>query len=271
MKNVFPFAVIFAIFAAAPSARPVELPSGWKRVQSFSISAPGLVKIDIPIETLDAARPELEDLRLYDDGGREVPYLLQPSLPAEKIVKEVKGFQAQLAPSGTLLLIETGTRKPIDGVTLSTPAKSFIKPVRLESSKDQSRWEPLAQGLPIFRQAGGPAQLHLKLPPGIRPHLRITVDDQMSPPIPFSGAQVHESAEETPVEPLAVEVSEKTELPGQTRIALNLRAAHLRIADLELAKATGKYALEGITSPRFLANSWKRMIALVRRQARISG
>ncbi|MBI4585508.1 MAG: DUF3999 family protein [Planctomycetes bacterium] len=237
MKRVIPIAVISSLFSAALPAWMVDLPSGWKRAQSFPVSAPGLVKIDLPIATLDAARPDLEDLRLYDEGGKEVPYLLRPSLPAEKKVRDVKRFQAQLAPTGTLLLIETGTRSPIEGVTLITPAESFLKAVRLEISEDQSRWQSLAQGLPIFRQAGGPSQLYLKLPPGIRPHLRITVDDQMSPPVPFSGAQVHESIEETPTEPLAVEAGEKTEIAGQTRIALNLKAAHLRIASLELEAA----------------------------------
>jgi len=40
------------------------------------------------------------------------------------------------------------------------------------------------------------------------------------------------------------------------------------VADLDLEKATRKYALESIGSPRFLAASWRKMVALVRRQAR---
>jgi predicted amidohydrolase len=42
------------------------------------------------------------------------------------------------------------------------------------------------------------------------------------------------------------------------------------VADLDLAQATGQYALEALSSPRFLATSWKRMVALVRRQSRES-
>ena len=42
------------------------------------------------------------------------------------------------------------------------------------------------------------------------------------------------------------------------------------VADLELARATGKYALETLSSPRFLAVYWKRLVALVRRQSRES-
>lgn len=42
------------------------------------------------------------------------------------------------------------------------------------------------------------------------------------------------------------------------------------VADFDLAQATGKYALETLSSPRFLAASWRRMVALVRRQSRES-
>ena len=51
------------------------------------------------------------------------------------------------------------------------------------------------------------------------------------------------------------------------RLADNAREAVI-VADLDLEQATGKYAVESLTSPRFLAASWSRMVALVRRQAR---
>ena len=41
----------------------------------------------------------------------------------------------------------------------------------------------------------------------------------------------------------------------------------LIVADLDLSEATGKYAVEALASPRFLAASWRRMVTLVRRQA----
>jgi predicted amidohydrolase len=40
------------------------------------------------------------------------------------------------------------------------------------------------------------------------------------------------------------------------------------VADLDLFQATRKYAVESLSSPKFLAASWKRTVALVRRQAR---
>jgi len=49
----------------------------------------------LPVETLDAARPALEDLRLYDDAGNEVPYLIERPVPVTKIVQNVKSFTSR--------------------------------------------------------------------------------------------------------------------------------------------------------------------------------
>lgn len=56
--------------------------------------------------------------------------------------------------------------------------------------------------------------------------------------------------------------------PDRSRLALadNEREAVI-VADLDLSKATGKYASESLEHPRFLAPHWKRMVAEVRRRA----
>ena len=76
-------------------------------------------------------------------------------------------------------------------VTLETPANDFIKAVRVESSDDGNRWQIIAQGQPIFRQPYGASHLEISFPAGVSKWLRLTVDDQRSQPIPFTGALVH--------------------------------------------------------------------------------
>jgi hypothetical protein len=44
-------------------AHAVALPSDWQHEQTFNVSTPGLLKLSLPVETLDAARTALEDLR----------------------------------------------------------------------------------------------------------------------------------------------------------------------------------------------------------------
>ena len=51
------------------------------------------------------------------------------------------------------------------------------------------------------------------------------------------------------------------------RLADNQEASVI-VSDLDLGQATGRYAVEALSTPRFLAASWKRMVARVRRQAK---
>ena len=152
---------------------PPRLPADWQHEQHFEAPAPGLVKLSLPAATLDAARPALEDLRLYDDAGREVPYLIERPRPVGKITQAVKSFQVSVNAATTVLTLETGLAQPLDGVTLETPAAAFLKAVHIEGSADGQDWQSLARGLPIFREPGGASQLRLAVPAGAWPWLRL--------------------------------------------------------------------------------------------------
>ena len=177
------------------------MPAEWQHEQQFDVATPGLVKISLPVETLDAARPALEDLRLYDDAGNEVPYLISARCRRRKSSRAQNHFRFRSTRATTVITLETGLAQPLDGVTLESPAANFIKAVRVEGSADGQNWQRLAQGQPIFRQLSGASQLHVSFPAGAWPWLRLTVDDQRSQPIPFTGARVHAAdVEAAPVE-----------------------------------------------------------------------
>ncbi len=56
--------------------------------------------------------------------------------------------------------------------------------------------------------------------------------------------------------------------PDRTRLALaDNEGEGVIVADLDLSKATGKYAADSLVHPRFLSSHWKRMVADVRRRA----
>jgi Protein of unknown function (DUF3999) len=223
------------VVAFSFSAQAASLPADWQHEQHFAAPVPGLLKLSLPAATLDAARPALEDLRLYDDAGREVPYLIQRPKPAGKVIQAAKSFQVSVNASTTVLTLETGLSQPLDGVTLETPASAFLKAVQIEGSADGNRWQTLVRGQPVFRQPGGVSQLHLAVPAGAWPWLRLTVDDHRSQPIPFTGARVHAAAvEPVPVEIVSVTSAGRHENPGETRVTLNLGAANLDLAAIEI-------------------------------------
>ncbi|MGO8931468.1 MAG: DUF3999 family protein [Limisphaerales bacterium] len=224
--------------ACASSVQAAPLPAEWQHEQHFEASAPGLLKLSLPLATLDAARPALEDLRLCDNAGLEVPYLIERPKPVAKIVQAAKSVQVSVNAATTVLTLETGLAQPLDGVTLETPASTFLKAVRIEGSADGQSWQMLARGQPIFRQPSGASQLRLAIPPGAWPWLRLTVSDQRSQPIPFTGARVHAAAvEPVPAEAVPVTITGRDENPGETRLTLNLGAANLDVAAIQIETA----------------------------------
>jgi hypothetical protein len=226
-------AVLFSLLAVLTvcAAEPLE----WKHVQQFEVTQPGLVKLSLPTETLNAARPGLEDLRILDATGREVPFLIERPSRSAAVEHGTKKFDVNLAGQATVISIETGVAQPVEAVTLETPASGFIKALKVEGSRDRESWQMLSDGQPIFRQPNGASQLRVTTPEGVWPFLRVTVDDRRAEAIPFTGARLHAVTEApSPVEPLPVSIVERTENNDQTRLVLDLGAAHLTLASLRL-------------------------------------
>jgi hypothetical protein len=110
--------------------------------------------------------------------------------------------------------------------------------VRIEGSADLKHWQMLEQGQPIFRQPDGANRLHVSFPAGAWPWLRLTVDDQRTPPIPFTAARIRVAVTEpAPSEWMAVTIAERHENPRETRLALNLGAANLNIVAVQIETA----------------------------------
>ncbi len=191
--------------------------------------------MSLSIQMLDAARPGLEDLRLYADDGKEVPYLVERAAPTRLVPQAAKSFQVSLQSGATIISIDAGLLQALEGVTLESPALSFLKAVQIEGSADEQAWQTLTRGQPIFRQPGGASQLRLSFPMGMWRFLRLTVDDQRSPAVPFTGARLHGvPGENAPTEPLPASIAERHESPGETRLTLNLGAANLNLARIEV-------------------------------------
>ncbi len=205
----------------------------WQQRAPVEIPAPGLTRLALSPALLDASRPDLEDLRLVDPNGTEVSFLLQRPSPEAATIRAAKSFQPRLRGSATILTIETGVEAAIDAVTLETPERTFIKAVRLEGSKDARTYSPLAEGVPLFRQGGG-SDLTVRVPPGIWPWLRLTVEDERSRPVPFTGALIHVARlDVSPVEPVVATIKSRDEADGDTRMVVDLGAANLTVSEVE--------------------------------------
>jgi hypothetical protein len=210
-------------------------PNQWQFRQTIEVPAPGLVQVNLSVETLNRARSDLSDLRIIDGAEKEVPFLIDQPMPRAESTVGPKDFRAEITAPETRLLITTGTDLTIAGITLETPAgASFIKSVRVEGSNDQKNWRTLTSGDPVFTMGHGAARLRVQFAEGKWQFLRVVVDDNRTPPLPWTGARLIIAGLPAPTESVAVTIKSRDENPGMTRLGVDLGAANLRIASLRI-------------------------------------
>lgn len=243
------------LLTALSSLHAIE-PTEWKNRQPLTVERPGLVKLALPPETLGLARPGLEDLRLLDPAGREVPFVFTlPAPPVAPTTRAAVNFRVTLTDSTTVLTLETGTAIPLEAIILTTPAPALLKAARLEISRDGERWETLADRAALFRQFGA-EHLRFDLPRRVASHLRVTIDDSRSRPVPFTGATL-QLAGSTPPEitaPIAVRLVRREEFAGESVLTVDLGGANVPLAALEFATVEPLFARKIALTVRELQN-----------------
>jgi hypothetical protein len=241
MKRILRFHRLhsFCVFVALTivvdgQTSPAFDPNEWRNTQTFDVPTKGLVRVNIPVTTLNAAQPGLDDLRIIDSTGNQVPYLIERLLPdPESTIRPIE-FRSTIENSATQLNLKTGTSAPIVGVNLETPATQFMKAVDVEGSNDGRNWIKLAGGDSLFQLPNGATKLRVSLPEGAWQFLRITIDELGSPPVPFTGAQLHKAPTNAPAETVEVTIKSRDESPGTTRLAVDLGAANLTLGSLRI-------------------------------------
>jgi len=224
-------------------AHSAELPPAWKNAQPVTLTQPGLVRFSVPLDTLDAARPGLDDLRIHDAAGREVPFDLDRPVQRAVLTAAPRKFASRIEGASTVVLIETGQTQPVVGITLQTPGRDFLKPVRVEGSSDGRLWATIVDGQPVFVLANGAMQLRINFPAGVWPHLRVTLDDRRAAPVPVTGITLHpEAAEAAPAELLGLEITERAETDRETRLTLRLNGGNVTLAGLSLVTSDALFS-----------------------------
>jgi Protein of unknown function (DUF3999) len=205
----------------------------WRNTQTLEVPTKGLVRVNLPAETLDASQPGLEDLRIIDSAGNQVPYLIERLLPGAESTIRPTEFRSTIENGATHLVLKTGT-SAIIGVSLETPATHFMKAADVEGSNDGRTWTKLAGGDSLFQLPNGATKLRVSFPEGAWQFLRITIDELGSPPVPFTGAHLHKARTTAPAEAVSITVKTRDESPGSTRLDLDLGAANLTLGSLRI-------------------------------------
>jgi len=208
-------------------------PNEWRFSQTIDVSTTGLVRVNVPAETLDAARPDLADVRIADGAGREVPYLIHRPMPRRESALRPRELRTELEPTATRITLTTGTKFVLKGVTFETPqGVEFIKGVRVEGSHDGATWLQLATDKPIFRMAGGAANPSVSFSEGAWEFLRLTIDDSRTAAVPFTGVLLQVAETNAPAEAFPLTIKTRDESSGLTRLSVDLGAMNLTVASL---------------------------------------
>lgn len=222
-------------FVAALASAQQSPHAAWQNVQTVTASGSGLHRLDLPPATLSAAQAGLDDLRLSNAQGVDQPFVIEWPLPASTRQPQVENFRVSLQPQRTMLDMDTGTTKPIRALILESAAHDFIKAVNVEASNDRSQWQPLVTDGMIFRQSDGAGHTAFTFAnPQSWAHLRVTIRDDSTPAIAFTGARIEWQEPRTASVPLDVSVSGREEAKGETRLRLDLRHSNMFLAELSL-------------------------------------
>ncbi|MCE9518372.1 MAG: DUF3999 domain-containing protein [Verrucomicrobia bacterium] len=225
------FSILSAIAFLIAETHAIDT-TAWQHEQAVTISAPGLIRLDVPPETINVALPQLADVRLLSPSGVESPYVIGwPAGDPPRVISP-RSFKASLTDPSTVLEIETGTINAIEAVSLESPAASFIKAARVEGSNDGTQWHELAVNEVLFRQNGGTGRLRIPFASGSWHSLRITVDDKRNNPVPFTAARLLLTGSKTATLPQTVIIETREEKPHQTKLTIDLGAANLPLTTL---------------------------------------
>ena len=220
---------LLALAAGTPLLAALT-PTEWAHRQSLPVAAPGLVRVDLPPATFDAAGPQQEDLRIVDPAGREIASLLDdPPLPQASMTRPAS-FEVKLEGSTTVITLTTGTKEILASVSLETPHPFFLRAARVEISDDETHWTNLDQGLPLFRQWGA-EKLELPLANHSAAFVRVVITDNRAPALPFTGASLRLAAGSAPaLIPVGAKITGRDEFAGETVLTLTLDGRHLPLA-----------------------------------------
>ena len=250
--------------ATAPLLAQGDPHAAWQKVQAVQVSAPGLVRFEVPLGTIDSSLPRLDDVRLVSPSGVETPYVLEWPRFETVQTRPVAAFRVVLGGHSTVLELDPGTDEAIRAVTLDTTAASFIKAATIEGSVDTAQWQSLAVDELLFRQGNGASRLRIPFTAGKWKHLRVTINDARSDAVAFTGAGIELEHPATPVVAMPRMIPKREERAGHTRLTVPLGTAHLWFASLKVQSSEPVFSrrVKVIADDRTLASETLFRVAL---------
>ncbi|HEX5791382.1 MAG TPA: hypothetical protein VFY13_09510, partial [Luteolibacter sp.] len=230
MNRLLPFAVLSTSLAIAAQTDQRT----WKWQQEIPIVTPGLIRLEVPPQTQNVCQPTLADLRVISPDGTEIPYLIDSPMRAAQSSCVAADFKADLAGGKTVLEARNPTQEAVTAVTLTTPGRNFLKSLQVEAAGADGVWQIVNPSDVVFHDPSDVARLTIPIPAKPWARIRVSLDDQRTLPVPFTGMKLTLAIQEPPTVSQPVSISQPLEKGAETTLEIDLGAANLMLAELRL-------------------------------------
>lgn len=220
--------LIGASETAAQESDPWQAWQYSRRIQSQSTAEPSLVRVPLSTDVYAHAQQDLGDLRVIDEAGREVPFILHTAQGGQT----QSWRNAPLTDIGfvpgqfTYAIVDAGSQQePHNLLELLFNETDFFSWVEVAASDDRTTWRIVRDRAPLyrFREDGVERVPNVAYPKTYARWLRIRVLDKEKKLLPRQGRVAHEVIEQAERMPASV-VLEKVEPspPHQSQWQVNL-------------------------------------------------
>jgi hypothetical protein len=233
-----------ALLAAFAALADTSLPAAWKHwhySRAIELTTTGVgqfADVVAPPDLYAHAQNGLADLRVIDDRGAEIPYVIFQRVGSSKSSTLPTTLRENSFTAGayTQLVLDAGAHAPFHNtVRIETGEPDFIEWVQVEASDDGHVWRMVQERAPIFRfrknAHEGTQVVHYS--ENNAQYLRVRILDS-DKKFPVSGAQIlletTEPAERAPLE-LAM-VADAKQPAGRSVWSAELGAAMLLVTEV---------------------------------------
>ena len=183
--GTLPVVVVLALLA--PARLRGQLPEAWRQwryaspVDTGDVAAARLTSVVVPPEVTERAQPDWRDLRLIDESGREVPYVLYARFGGRRIERrEARVLEPSFVPGKFAQIIaDAGPGGAIhNSVRLHVEtSEDLITWVEVAVSDEASEWRVVRERGPFFRlrQEAGSERTEVSYPDSRARYLRARV------------------------------------------------------------------------------------------------
>ena len=150
-----------------------------------------LIGVELDSEVFGKVKKDMGDLRIIDNNGVEVPYVLRSETTKSQTVRySPKMYDLSFtAGDSTSFIVDFGGNVAHNEISILTSSRNFRKQVKILGSNDRISWKTLSEGKEIYDYSMefSARDTSISYPESLYRYLQIRIDDSEEKAIKVSG------------------------------------------------------------------------------------